>query len=69
MAARDVQPGGRQRSVPDPSRIALRVKNFRDGHVAKPHVMPLNSGFFKLERMRAANSPKKRSVKKRMGRG
>jgi hypothetical protein len=61
----DLQKGGRQRKQPQADRIAERVKNFADGHVAVPHVTPLNSGFFHLERLRSATVTKKRNVKKR----
>ncbi len=62
----DLQKGGRQRKQPEKERIAERVKNFRDGHEAAPHVTPLNGGFFHLERMRSVNvAAKKRSAKKR----
>lgn len=61
-------PGARKRDV-NPARIAARVAKFKDPY--KPTrerkngrdvggTTPLNAGFFKLERMRAASAAKKR---------
>lgn len=61
-------PGARKRNV-DAARVAARVAKFKDTY--KPTrerkngrdvggTQPLNTGFFKLERMRAATAAKKR---------
>lgn len=60
---------GKRRPVPAKERVAERVKRLAPVQARVPHVMPLNSGFFQLEQMRAASVAKKRSKTKRKVRG
>ncbi len=56
---------GKLRRKPDDKRVAARVARFADKAPEVEHVVPLNPGFFQLERMRAASSAVKRRAKVR----
>lgn len=54
MAKGDVRHAGRRRKAPNGERVAKRVRAFCecDESAAPEGVLPLNNGFFQLERMR-----------------
>lgn len=54
---------GKLRRKPASERIAARVARFADRAPEAAHVVPLNPGFFQLERMRAASSAAKKRAK------
>lgn len=51
--APDVERVGRRRKLRTAADVAKRVADFKDTKVYEEGVMPLNPGFFKLQRMRA----------------
>lgn len=56
---------GKLRREPAAKRIAARVARFADKAPEVAHVVPLNPGFFQLERMRAVGSAAKKRAKVR----
>ena len=55
---------GKLRRAPNAERIAARVAKLADDGPATEGVMPVNAGFFQLERMRSASVAKTRAKKR-----
>ncbi len=68
MAVGNAKAAGRTRKPRKPEQVAARVKRLRDFVAAKPAegVVPLNAGFFALQRMREATVAKARKGKRRV---